>query len=175
MPVRKELSSTLRDKVGSMRDELISQSGVRLAELDLTTKVDTKWLTDRTEKFCKDRAVYNAVALASAITSGEEKKLAQDSIPELLRSALAVSFDTRVGHDYFEDAESRWIGYTQDVPRIKFRVRGFNEISRGGLPNKTLTVPLAGCVHPATRIKIRRRVLPFQESIHQQRTDRQTV
>src|SRR5687768_10816710 len=114
-----------------------------LKELD-SESVNLEWLVDESEKFCKDKAVYNAILSSIKIIDGKDKNSSKDSIPLILSDALSVSFDSNVGHDYFEQAEERWEYYHEDGgERIPFRVDNFNKITKGGLKKKTLTAVLA--------------------------------
>jgi len=102
--------------------------------------VNEQWLLDETEKFCKAKAVYNAIYNSIAIVEGVDKKRTQESIPTLLQEALAVSFDTNIGHDYFENADDRFAHYHSQETGIKFDIDLLNKITDGiGLRNKTLT------------------------------------
>lgn len=103
----------------------------------------TDWLFQSTEKWCKDKALYNAIIKSVKIADGTDKEFSKDAIPNILQDALAVSFDNRVGHDFFEDYEKRYEFYTNDEERIPFDIEMFNKITKGGLPRKTLTVLLA--------------------------------
>ncbi len=107
-------------------------------------EVDFDWLVDHTEKFCKDKAIYNAIVDGIKIIDGKDKKRKPDAIPEILTDALSVSFDNSVGHDYIEDAESRFDYYHRVEERIPFDLDFFNKITKGGLPPKTLNIALAG-------------------------------
>lgn len=102
------------------------------------------WLFKETEKFCKDKAIYNAILSSISIIDGRNKSLSTDGIPQLLQEALAVCFDNNVGHDYIESADSRYDFYHRVESRIPFDLEYFNKITNGGLPNKTLNVVLAG-------------------------------
>ncbi|AMO43398.1 DNA primase/helicase [Cyanophage S-RIM44] len=106
--------------------------------------VDTSWLTDATEKWCQDRAIYNALLLSIKVADGGDQKLSKDSIPGILQEALAVSFDENVGHDYVDNATDRYDFYHKDEEKIPFDLEKFNTITKGGLPNKTLNIALAG-------------------------------
>jgi replicative DNA helicase len=105
---------------------------------------NTDWLEKETEKFCKDKAIYNAILSSIAIIDGRDKKLSTDGIPQLLQDALGVTFDKQVGHDYIENAEDRYDFYHKIESKIPFDLDMFNKITNGGLPNKTLNVALAG-------------------------------
>ena len=112
--------------------------------LEVTEKSTPEWLLDETEKFCKDKAVYNAILQSIGIMEGRDKVITKDGIPALLQDALSVCFDNSVGHDYFEDANSRFEFYHRVEERIPFDLDIFNKITQGGMPNKTLNIALAG-------------------------------
>lgn len=105
---------------------------------------DTSWITDQTEKFCQDKAIYNAIMDSIKILDDKQGKLSKGSIPQLLTDALGVSFDTSIGHDFIENAEDRYNFYHTKVQRIPFSLEYFNKITKGGLPRKTLNIILAG-------------------------------
>ena len=109
---------------------------------DQLSNVD--WLVDQTEKFCQDKAIYNAIMQSIKVMEDKTGKLAKGSIPQLLSDALAVSFDTSIGHDFIEDAESRFEFYHRKEERLPFDIDYLNKITRGGLPRKTLNILLAG-------------------------------
>ena len=102
------------------------------------------WLVDTTEKWCRDRAIYLALLESISIADGGDQKKTPDAIPSILSDALAVSFDNNVGHDYLNDADERYDTYTRKEDRIGFDLEYFNKITKGGLPNKTLNIALAG-------------------------------
>lgn len=106
--------------------------------------VELQWLIDTTEKWCRDRAIYLALMESIHIADGKNEKKNRDSIPSILSDALAVSFDSHIGHDYLSDYESRYEFYTKKEDRIEFDLEYFNKITKGGLPNKTLNICLAG-------------------------------
>ena len=108
------------------------------------SKVDEQWLLDETEKFCKDKAIYNAILDGIHIIDGKSKDQTPEAIPSILSDALAVSFDSNVGHDYIEQAEERYEYYHEVEEKIPFDLDFFNKITKGGLPPKTLNVCLAG-------------------------------
>jgi len=115
-----------------------------LSGLLTNTPVDYQWLMDTTEKWCRDRAIYLALMESIALADGQDDKKGRDAIPSILSDALAVSFDNHVGHDYLEDYEERFESYHRKESRIKFDLELFNKITKGGLPNKTLNIALAG-------------------------------
>ena len=108
------------------------------------TDVDFDWLVDTTEKFCKDKAVYNAIVEGISIIDGKDKKRDADAIPSILTDALAVGFDNRVGHDYLLDYDDRFEFYQKIEEKIPFDLEFFNKVTKGGLPPKTLNIALAG-------------------------------
>ena len=103
-----------------------------------------EWLCDTTEKWCRDRAIYLALMESIALADGKDKDQDRDAIPGILSDALAVSFDTHIGHDYLIDYEERYESYHRKEDKIKFDLEYFNKITKGGLPNKTLNIALAG-------------------------------
>ena len=106
--------------------------------------VDKQWLLDNTEKFCQDKAIYNAIMQSIKILDGKTPELGKGMIPDVLAKALAVSFDTHIGHDFIDDAESRFEFYHKKEVRIPFDLEYFNNITKGGTPRKTLNIALAG-------------------------------
>src|SRR5210317_1322850 len=108
------------------------------------SEADEQWLLETTEKFCKDRAVHNAVLSGIKILDGKDKKQTPEAIPHILSEALAVSFDKSVGHDYIEDAEARFKFYHTKEKRYQFDLDYMNRITKGGVPSKTLNIALAG-------------------------------
>tara|TARA_R110001632_G_scaffold43395_8_gene110256 strand:+ start:942 stop:2306 length:1365 start_codon:yes stop_codon:yes gene_type:complete len=105
---------------------------------------DEQWLEDTTEKWCQDRAIHNAIMESISIIDGKHKNLTKNALPDLLSKALAVSFDTNIGHDYIENVNERYQFYHEAEERIPFDIEYFNDITKGGLPNKTLNIALAG-------------------------------
>ena len=106
--------------------------------------VEFNWLCNTTEKWCRDRAIYLALMESIHIADGKDEKKNRDSIPSILSDALAVSFDTHIGHDYLLDYEQRYESYHKKEDKIEFDLEFFNKITKGGLPNKTLNIALAG-------------------------------
>ena len=108
------------------------------------TPVEYEWLLNTTEKWCRDRAIYLALLESIGIADGNNEKKTPDAIPSILSDALAVSFDNHVGHDYLLDYEERYDLYNKKETRTEFDLEYFNKITKGGLPNKTLNIALAG-------------------------------
>jgi archaellum biogenesis ATPase FlaH len=102
------------------------------------------WLVNKTESFCQEKAVYNAVLNSISILDGKDPTQEKGAIPKILSDALAVSFDSSVGHDYLDDSDSRYEFYHRKEERIPFDLDYFNKITKGGLPKKTLNIALAG-------------------------------
>mgnify|MGYP001324832338 FL=1 len=115
-----------------------------IKSLEEPEPVDDQWLIDETERFCQDRAIYNAIMDSIGIIDGKDKDRTKGSIPEILTSALAVSFDSHIGHDFLEDYEDRFDFYHRVEERIPFDLEMLNTITRGGLPRKSLNIILAG-------------------------------
>ena len=108
------------------------------------TVVDNQWLLDSTEKWCRDRAIYLALMESISLADGKDDKKGRDAIPSILSDALSVSFDNHIGHDYLNDYEERYESYHRKEDKIPFDLEFFNKITKGGLPNKTLNIALAG-------------------------------
>jgi replicative DNA helicase len=131
----------------SNRKDLTDKELVELNEYITTINhepVNEDWLFENTEKFCKDRAVYNAILTSIKIIDGKDKVHTQDAIPSILSDALSVSFDSHVGHDYISDHADRYEYYHRVEEKISFDLDMFNKITKGGLSKKTLNIALAG-------------------------------
>lgn len=132
------------EEVRGITDEEAKQIQGAIGELNNSDLPDEEWLIDQTEKFCQDKAIYNAIMNSIQILDGKDKKLDKGSIPQLLSDALGVSFDNSVGHDFFDDFSDRYEFYHKKENRLPFDLDYFNRITNGGLPNKTLNIALAG-------------------------------
>ena len=117
---------------------------LKLVEILRESETHSQWLLDATEKWCRDRAIYLALMESIQIADGKDSKKTRDAIPSILSDALAVSFDNHIGHDYLEDYEQRYESYHKQESKIPFDLEYFNKITKGGLPNKTLNIALAG-------------------------------
>ena len=113
-------------------------------KLNKDEKVENKWLSEQTEKFCQDKAIYNAIMESVSILDNRNGKKTKGEIPKLLADALGVSFDSHIGHDYINDYSERFDFYHKVEQRIPFDLDFFNKITKGGLPTKTLNIALAG-------------------------------
>jgi len=131
------------DNLTGINDDQFKELKTYIHELK-DVEVGNDWLIDMTEKFCQDKAVYNAVMTSIQILDGRDQKQDRGSIPTILSNALAVSFDSHVGHDFLEDYNNRYDFYHKKEDRIPFDLEYFNRITKGGLPNKTLNIALAG-------------------------------
>ena len=143
LPSKEAISIELSNLKNITEDEFKIAKRV-LETLKPDEKTDIEWLTDTTEKWCKDRAVHNAVLSGIKILDGKDKKHTPEAIPSILSDALAVSFDTHIGHDYLNQTDERYDYYHKEEERLKFDLSYFNRITKGGLPPKTLNVALAG-------------------------------
>ena len=132
------------DQSDSFNEEQYRHAVEIIPQLFDGEEVDQQWLNDTTEKWCQDRALYNAVMESITIIDGKHQSLTKNALPDILTKALGVSFDTNIGHDYIENFEERYEFYHRDEERLPFDLEYFNKITKGGLPNKTLNICLAG-------------------------------
>ena len=128
----------------NMSDEQFQMAMDIVPQLYLGESIDENWLLNATEKWCQDRAIYNAVMESISIIDGKHDTLTKGALPDLLSKALGVGFDTAIGHDYIENVEERYEFYHTEEDRIPFDLEYFNKITKGGVPNKTLNIALAG-------------------------------
>ena len=132
------------DESGKLSEENYRQGIELLPNIFTPESENLDWLIERTEKWCQDRSVYNAVMESISIIDGKHATLKKNAIPDVLSKALGVSFDTNIGHDYLEQVDERYDFYHEQEERIPFDLDNFNKITKGGLPNKTLNIALAG-------------------------------
>ena len=132
------------DESGKLSEENYRQGMELLPNIFTPESENLDWLIERTEKWCQDRSVYNAVMESISIIDGKHATLKKNAIPDVLSKALGVSFDTNIGHDYLEQVDERYDFYHEQEERIPFDLDNFNKITEGGLPNKTLNIALAG-------------------------------
>ena len=130
-------------KISAPDDIMLGATNV-INEIKAKSDVDTEYLIAEAEKWCRDRAVYNAIMESIQIIDGKDKDRSEGSIPEILSDALGVSFDQEIGHDYIDNSDDRFDFYNKTENRIPFDLDYFNKITKGGLPNKTLNIALAG-------------------------------
>ena len=142
VPTKEVLTINLQNR-NDLTDESFKDSVQAVSNLS-DEWVDYDWLLDATEKWCKDRAIYLALMQSIKIADGGDQKISRDAIPSILQEALAVSFDEHIGHDYIEQATDRYDFYHRTEEKIPFDLDKFNYITKGGLPNKTLNIALAG-------------------------------
>ena len=139
----KEILSIEIEKRSDINEESFKHITDLIFSLD-EEAVEFNWLVDTTETWCRDRAIYLALMDSIYIADGKDESKGRDAIPSILSDALAVSFDTHIGHDYLNDFEERYESYHRKEDKIEFDLEYFNKITKGGLPNKTLNIALAG-------------------------------
>lgn len=132
------------DQADNYNDEQYRHAVEIIPSLFEVEQSDEVWLNDTTEKWCQDRALYNAVMESISIIDGKHQSLTKNALPDILTKALGVSFDPNIGHDYIENFEERFEFYHRDEERLPFDLDYFNKITKGGIPNKSLNVCLAG-------------------------------
>lgn len=142
VPTKEVLTINLEARK-DLNEEVYQNAVKTIAELS-DSPIEYNWLLDTTEKWCKDRAIYLALLESIKVADGGNPKISKDAIPAILQEALAVSFDEHVGHDYIENSAERYAFYHLTEEKIPFHLEYFNKITKGGLPNKTLNVALAG-------------------------------
>jgi replicative DNA helicase len=147
LPSIEALTLEIKEKK-NLTDDEVDKCQSYLAEIASSqvqeSKPESNWLIDKTEKFCQEKAIYNAVLDSIQILDGKDKSQEKGAIPKILSDALAISFDNSVGHDYLQDYDSRYEFYHRKEERIPFDLDCFNKITKGGLPKKTLNIALAG-------------------------------
>ena len=143
IPSREALEIDL-EQIKNLSEDQYSGCVDIIKSLEEPEPIDDQWLIDETERFCQDRAIYNAIMDSIGIIDGKDKDRTKGSIPEILTSALAVSFDSHIGHDFLEDYEDRFDFYHRVEERIPFDLEMLNTITRGGHPRKSLNIILAG-------------------------------
>ena len=142
-PTKEALAIDLTGKNG-ITDEQVKSIGKNIEDLTYDPKTELDWIVDKTEKYVQERAVYNAIMNSIQILDNKDAKNSKGSIPQILSDALGVSFDTNIGHNFIDDADSRYEFYHRKETRVAFNLDYFNKITKGGLPNKTLNIALAG-------------------------------
>ena len=142
LPTKEALSIEINDSKDITEDEYKKITDI-IATLN-PEKINLEWLVETTEKFCKDRAIHNAILSGIQIIDGKDKKHTPEYLPDLLSDALSVSFDQKVGHDYLLETKERFDFYKKKEERLELDLEFFNKITRGGIPSKTLNICLAG-------------------------------
>ncbi len=142
-PTKEALAIDLTNKAG-INDEQVKIIAKNIEDLSYDPKTELDWLVDKTEKFVQERSVYNAIMQSIQILDNKDTNKNKGAIPQILSDALSVSFDTNIGHNFIEDAESRYEFYHRKELKIPFNLDYFNRITKGGLPRKTLNIILAG-------------------------------
>lgn len=142
LPTKETLQIELQES--NMQGEQFTMAMDVIPALFTEEPIDETWLLDATEKWCQDRAIYNAIMESISIIDGKHDSLTKNALPDLLQKALGVAFDTNVGHDYVENVEERYEFYHTEEDRLPFDLEYFNSITKGGVPRKTLNIALAG-------------------------------
>ena len=142
-PSKEALAIDLSNKDG-LNEDTFKKARDYIQSLEYEEETEDGWLVDQTEKFCQEKAVYNAIMSSIQILDDRTGKTSKGAIPQILSDALAVSFDTQIGHDFIEDADARYEFYHTKEVKIPFDLEYFNKITQGGLPKKTLNIALAG-------------------------------
>lgn len=132
------------DDVTNISDDVRQRAVDILPDIFIRKEEDEQWLLDTTEKWCQDQALHRAIMESITVLDGKHASLGKNALPDLLQRALAVCFDANVGHDYLENVDERYDFYHEEEERIPFDLEYFNTITKGGLPNKTLNICLAG-------------------------------
>ena len=144
LPSLEAFKIEMDESAASMGDENYRGAADLLQDLFQPEPENLEWLVERTEKWCQDRAVFNAVMESISIIDGKHATLQKNAIPDVLSKALGVTFDTNIGHDYIADVEGRYAFYHEQEERVSFDLDMFNQITKGGLTNKSLNIALAG-------------------------------
>ena len=142
-PATKEILCIEAEKRQDINDSSFKEVTDLITSLNEET-VEFLWLVNTTEKWCRDRAIYLALMESIQLADGKDESKGRDAIPAILSDALAVSFDNHIGHDYLQDYEERYESYHRKEDKIPFDLEYFDKITKGGLPNKTLNIALAG-------------------------------
>jgi len=142
-PATKEILCIETEKRQDINDDSFKQITTLISNLE-DEPSEFEWLVNTTEKWCRDRAIYLALMESIQLADGKSEQKGRDAIPSILSDALAVSFDNNIGHDYLQDYEARFESYHRKEDKLEFDLEYFNKITKGGLPNKTLNIALAG-------------------------------
>jgi|TARA_R110000744_G_scaffold3882_7_gene14306 archaellum biogenesis ATPase FlaH len=145
LPSQESFRISLKESENPASDQIFEHAIDILPDLFTEDKLtDPAWLLENTEKWCQDRALFNAVMESISIIDGKHQTMTKNALPEILSKALAVTFDTNVGHDYLSNADARYDFYHRVEERVPFDIEYLNVITKGGLPRKSLNVILAG-------------------------------
>lgn len=143
IPTKDAMKISLDEKRNLNQDQFVKVTNI-IDELSYDDKNTEEWLLDKTEKFCQDKALYNAIRTSILILDDKDKGLDKGSIPKVLQDALGVSFDNSIGHDFLENVDERYEFYHRKEDRVEFDIDLLNTITKGGLPRKSLNIILAG-------------------------------
>lgn len=142
MPTREALLVNLDEK--SMADGIHKDTHSLITFLEPEPNNDEQWLVDITEKYCQEKAIYNGIMQSIAILEGNDKKHDKNAIPKILQDALGIAFESKLGHDYFKDAEAQWDYYHNVLNKVPFNIDILNRVTKGGVTRKTLSIVQAG-------------------------------
>jgi len=142
-PTKEAIAIDLSARDGLSEDQFAGAKNI-ITNLTMSADRDIDWLLDNTEKFCKDKALYNALMQSIRIVDDKKDSISVGAIPEILSAALGVSFDTSIGHDFIEDSDARYEFYHRKESKIPFDIEYLNKITGGGLSKKTLNIVMAG-------------------------------
>jgi replicative DNA helicase len=143
LSTKESLRISIDDKDG-LSEEVYNNLNSIVDDLSIDKETDIDWLLDVTEKFCQEKAIYNAVKHSIVILDGKDKNLSRGAIPELLSDALSISFDTNIGHDFIENVDDRFDFYHNVEEKLSFDLEYFNKITKNGLSKKSLSICMAG-------------------------------
>lgn len=143
LPTKEALKISI-DEREDLNEERYKNINEAVSSMSYDQDTDLDWLLDKTERFCQDKAVYNAVRKSILVLDGKDKELDKGSIPQLLSDALGVAFDTNVGHDFIENSNERFDFYHTKEDKIPFDLDYMNQITKGGVSRKSLSIALAG-------------------------------
>jgi hypothetical protein len=143
LPTKEALHISIDDREDLNEDQYKSINSF-IDDMSYDGSTDLEWLEDKTEKFCQDKAIYNAVRKSILVLDGKDGELDKGSIPQLLADALGVGFDTNIGHDFVENADERFDFYHTKEDKVPFDLEYMNKITKGGVSRKSLSIALAG-------------------------------
>jgi len=143
LPTKEALQISI-DEREDLNEERYKNISSEIGGMGYDDSTELDWLLDKTEKFCQDKAVYNAVRKSILVLDGKDQQLDKGSIPQLLSDALGVGFDTNIGHDFIDNADDRFTFYHTKEDKVPFDLDYMNQITKGGVSRKSLSIALAG-------------------------------
>lgn len=143
LPTKEALHISVDDRE-DLNEEQYKNINTVIDDMSYDGSTELEWIVDKTEKFCQDKAIYNAVRKSILVLDGKDRELDKGSIPQLLADALGVGFDTNIGHDFVENADERFDFYHTKEDKVPFDLEYMNKITKGGVSRKSLSIALAG-------------------------------